>query len=152
MLKINVSYCRKDGRANYGSEGASCTLEAELSSDTGNDALRGFAEGLYKTAKQLVEEQLADGAGEPQATPARPQRPEPLRNGNRYPGRSDIPRDGRQLLGWLRKQSNQSELMSLAHEIAMRFDLPGRFLDLAPDEVATLYDELIEAPTQGSAR
>jgi hypothetical protein len=146
MIKISVNYCRKDGRANYGSEGASCSIEAELASGTGDDALRAAAKGLYKTARQLVEDELNR---HPAATPAAstPQRSDPPRNdnANRYPGpRNEAPRDGRQLLGWLRKQSNQSELMSRAREIAKREHLPTRFLDLDEEQTLVMFNELAD--------
>jgi hypothetical protein len=56
------------------------------------------------------------------------------------------------MLGWLRKRADQDVMMARARAIAKRDGLPTKFIDLDPDEVATLYHELVEAPTRAPPR
>lgn len=62
MWKLNVGVNKKVGRPNYGSHGASVTVEAEESGDVLQDPeiLRRRARELFAAARAAVDEELAD--------------------------------------------------------------------------------------------
>ena len=64
MWKLNVGVNKKVGRPNYGSHGASVTLEAEESGDVLQDPeiLRRRARELFAAARAAVDEELAAAA------------------------------------------------------------------------------------------
>lgn len=64
MLKLNVGFNRKTGEANYGSRGASVTLELELDSGLACDGerLKDRIRQLFQLAKSSVDEELAGTA------------------------------------------------------------------------------------------
>lgn len=61
MWKLNVGVNKKVGRPNYGSHGASVTLEAEAAGDVLQDpeTLRRRARELFAAARAAVDEELA---------------------------------------------------------------------------------------------
>ena len=68
MWKLNVGVNKKVGRPNYGSQGASVTLEAEAAGDVLQDPeiLRRRARELFAAARAAVDEELATvAAAEP---------------------------------------------------------------------------------------
>ena len=69
MWKLNVGVNKKVGRPNYGSQGASVTLEAEEAGDVLQDPeiLRRRARELFAAARAAVDEELATvAAAEPE--------------------------------------------------------------------------------------
>jgi hypothetical protein len=88
-MKLTVSVCRKEGRANYGSEGASCELTFELSAEAAKsiDATQAEIAKAYQICDHAVTDQLiaaqaaakADTALEPgeprERVPVRDERP-----------------------------------------------------------------------------
>ncbi len=88
-MNISISYSRKEGRANYGSEGAGCEISCELGDQ--QDPLR-VAATLRELAKRAVDAALAGGeAAAP--TPPAPQAGSELRQLGRDNG-SERPRSG----------------------------------------------------------
>jgi hypothetical protein len=105
-MKVTVSVCRKEGRPNYGSEGATCQVEIDAPDDNPGPVIT-FA---YALCDQAVAEQLGrhQGAVEPQ--PAQPQNPRESweqRNHTRAEpgsrGHDSRPRDGRQCYAWAKR-------------------------------------------------
>lgn len=71
MSKISVTVCRKDGRPNYGSEGASCTIERDIDDDMlERPALTAqFIESMYMIAEASVAGKLASSTPRPKIQP-----------------------------------------------------------------------------------
>lgn len=67
MLKLNVGLSRKVGEDNYGSRGASVSLEVELDSGVAGqpDRLRDQIRDLYALARESLAEELNGGAEVP---------------------------------------------------------------------------------------
>ena len=81
MIKINAGISRKVGEPNYGSRGASITIELEVESAALEDphGLQERVQGLFDMAREAVEAELAGSQGRPHPSP------EP---GNGHGGRS----------------------------------------------------------------
>jgi hypothetical protein len=61
-MKLNVGVCRKIGQPDYGSLGATCNVEVELSSSLLQDDLEGFhaqVRAAYDACRQAVNDELA---------------------------------------------------------------------------------------------
>ncbi len=61
-MKLNVGVCRKIGQPDYGSLGATCNVEVELSSSLLQDDLEGFHRQVrtaYDACRQAVTDELA---------------------------------------------------------------------------------------------
>ena len=61
-MKLNVGVCRKVGQPDYGSIGATCNVEVELSSSLLQDDLEGFQRQVrtaYDACRQAVSDELA---------------------------------------------------------------------------------------------
>ena len=61
-MKLNVGLCRKIGQPDYGSLGATCNVEVELSSSLLQDDLEGFhrqVRAAYDACRQAVSDELA---------------------------------------------------------------------------------------------
>ena len=123
-MKITMEYSRKEGRPNYGSEGASVSIQLDCGDDPASVAAA-LAAG-FTVCRRAVEDQLAtaDSPEDADADPAPPahrpdrtaDRPAPARweapTDNRSPDRIQYdrnrptpatPRDGRQLCAWVKK-------------------------------------------------
>lgn len=68
MLRINVSFSRKECPVEFASIQAGCSLERELADGTPPEAIRQAAAALYELAQASVNAQLA-AAQSPQPTP-----------------------------------------------------------------------------------
>jgi hypothetical protein len=71
MSKISVTVCRKDGRPNYGSEGASCSIERDVDDELlERPALTAeFIRGMYAIAEASVAEKIASSTPRPKIQP-----------------------------------------------------------------------------------
>ena len=137
-IKLNVSVCRKEGRANYGSEGATCSIEIEADASLADnpELLHAKVRSLYRLCDRAVAAQIAgyaDPGPEPEHAPSPPRRPDrdpgPTRDRNGRPHQSPTPRpaspsshshshspsrtsgpprDGRQLSAVLRKLGEEA--------------------------------------------
>jgi hypothetical protein len=146
MIRLRVGYCRKEGRADYGSEGSDASLEIELDSSTLDDpaGLRTKIQSLQRVCRRAVDDELSgdrqpepapepEPAPQPRPQPQQPPQPPQNRNGYQgssgggYNGRSNgpppqqrsggggggnqnrqgPPANGRQLLGWAGKKTQE---------------------------------------------
>ncbi len=97
-LKLNVGVCRKVGQPDYGSLGATCNLELELSPSLlqdDPDAFQRHVRNAYVACEKAVDAQLVEcqanvsGNGQSQSRPKPQSRPEPSanrQNGNGHRG------------------------------------------------------------------
>ncbi len=100
-LKLNVGVCRKVGQPDYGSLGATCNLELELSPSLlqdDPDAFQRHVRNAYVACEKAVDAQLAEcqanasGNGQSQSRPRPQSRGEPSasrQNGNGHQGNSN---------------------------------------------------------------
>jgi len=63
MIKLNAGFSRKVGEPNYGSRGAAVNVELEVESNLINDgsALLDRVRGLFRLARQAVDDELRNG-------------------------------------------------------------------------------------------
>jgi hypothetical protein len=89
-LSMSVIVCRKEGRANYGSEGASCELEFEFSAEAQKSIELRDAEiaKAYKICTDAVTDQLIAAQAAANADPGF----EPGETRDRVPARDERPR------------------------------------------------------------
>jgi hypothetical protein len=176
-MKLTVGVSRKIGQANYGSEGASCSLEIELDQSTLDQpaALADRIRGAYQIVQQAVEDQL-ERASEPpvheidetlapgdrgyrppqeqyrQPPDRRPpdrRPPQPRdRPGYRQGGPADDPpTTGRQFAGWIAKQD--ADTHQRVRDLIRAWGLPSRYLDWGGADVQAVYHELTGVPDSG---
>jgi hypothetical protein len=154
-LKLNVSVSKKVGQPDFGSLGASCSVEVELPHNVVFDDLEAFhrhARNVYVAATQAVNDELA--RHQPPATPANGRA-----NGNgHYNGNgSNDQRSGRAKTNG--RKATASQVRAL-HAIASRqgldlaVTLQERYgieyaEDLAIGQASELIDELKGAATGG---
>ena len=92
IARLNVGVSRKVGLPDYGSAGASCNVEVELSSEWLRRDGDGFHEqvrAVYAAARRAVDDELARPPS--RAAPARRDGPVPVRRRAHRSGRTDIP-------------------------------------------------------------
>lgn len=156
-MKLTVDVCRKIGKPNYGSEGASCSLSFDVSDDPAalSDAIR----RAFAVCERSVADQLGDGQAEqpparpgpPPSAPARngyPARPSSNGYGNRngHNGQQDQPpRDGRQLIAVAKRLGEQCGWDVWSHLVAWgkANNLPGRVADWSPADVRAGHAEIV---------
>ena len=165
-LKLNVSVCRKEGRPDYGSEGASCSIELEVDGSLAEnpEAFHSRIKALYRLADHAVSDQLSGGHSAPPARRPDPE-PEPDRNGyaNGRPDRGEYsaprdrrddpppsrtrtngkgfdgdPRTGKAMFKWIKDQDGlyDLDLLKWLTQWAKLQQYPGRFDEWNADEVA----------------
>jgi len=59
MLKINASYGLKEGRPNFGSESALCSVEMEVSDSISANELKGKIHGAFCIVREQVRDELS---------------------------------------------------------------------------------------------
>ncbi len=101
-MKLNVGLCRKIGQPDYGSLGASCNLELELSGSLLQDDPKAFQQQVrsaYNACRQAIDDELAKNqqtngsVGSPQAEPRPPSESAANhQNGNGHNGNGNSPR------------------------------------------------------------
>jgi hypothetical protein len=156
-VRITVSVSRKEGRPGYSSEAASCELALDLPDDR-PDLVAAEIRRAYAVADQAVAEQLASHTVQPpviepdrdrlpsQARP--PSEPEPERQRPRtrpaadpyrpYRGGNELPRTGRQLFAWSRKEEQDygvKGLMRALVDFGRERGFADRMTDWEPDQV-----------------
>jgi hypothetical protein len=90
-IKLNVGVCRKIGQPDYGSLGATCNVEVELSSSLLRDDLEGFhrqVRAAYDACRQAVNDELAGSGttGPPASNQPPPESTAGHHNGNSHNG------------------------------------------------------------------
>ena len=117
-LKLNVGVCRKIGQPDYGSLGATCNVELELSGSLLQDDLKAFQQQVrtaYDACRQAVSDELArhqsagSGTDRPRtSTQTPPESTVGHQNGNGHNGHGQ---GGRQVtekqLGYIRQLASQ---------------------------------------------
>jgi hypothetical protein len=139
-MKLRMSICRKEGRPDYGSDAVGMDLECELPDQALTDVnlVRATAECAYDQLRRLVDEQLAAlRPADRQAAPPPERRREPDRDRG---GRSTVPEDGRQLLGWAKRNRRDRDVQ----EIGRQMRLPSRILEWTREECEDVYNVLTE--------
>jgi hypothetical protein len=92
MLRLNVGVSRKVGLPDYGSAGASCNIEVELSSDLllrDPDGFREQVRNAYAAAHQAVNDELSRLQG--RSAPVTGDRPAPVNGHSHRDGGLDAP-------------------------------------------------------------
>jgi hypothetical protein len=157
-MKILVNVARKLGMPNYGSEGASCSIELDLPDGIAPDALVADVRRAYGIADQVVSEQLErhtapappviepDRSGLPSQGRS-PSTPEPERQRprqNPWSSKNDIPKSGRELYPWSRRQEEEHGLVGFTRRlVAMgkRQGFPDRLVDWSGPEIDAALEE-----------
>ncbi len=170
MQLMKLAICKKVGAPNFGSNGASCELTVELPPDASLEMIGALAALHYNSIRAAVDAELAilrqsepDRQPEPEPDsgyvprrqrteppaprPERPINPNMLRNdGGPWRGRPEIPEDGRQLLGWAKRNGQDKALLNAGE----RFGLPGRIVTWNQDEVRDVYEYLTQESGQAN--
>jgi len=185
-VKIRAEVCAKEGMPNYGSIGASASIEFSVAEDELSastlEILMADLKRAFSTCEIAVQDQLRGqrtrSLPPPDPAPARPengrapergghqadseddlaeyreQRPAPRNghqdrngSGSRDSGRSDAPRNARQLLAVARKRGD--EYFEDLKRLGKSWNLSGRIVDWSDDDAVQAYGELEGKPARG---
>lgn len=175
-MKLRLSIHRKNGTANFGSDGAGAELELELPDDESPDGVRACVRAHYSILEGAVAEELARLAARPIAPVVqvrdegrrgdarddrdddrRDDRPRGPRPNGRPPGRGGgsaggggdrPPKTGRELIAW----AGDRDLKGRVYELGKAWELPGKVLDWHADDVRSVYDELSREASRPAGR
>lgn len=158
---VRIACCRKLGDERYGSVG--CELAVEISLDGTEDPITvidQWRELLARTVAAHCGAELSKILAErqqepPPARPSAPDRREPPRDqaGDRDRDRDrgrdrdqddDTPGDGRQLLGWCRRQRSSERIEAWIKNEGRRRHLPTRIVDWPTADVREVYESIRE--------
>lgn len=156
MLRLTVSYGRREGRPEFSSESAECGLAVDLESSWLDDAvyLQERIKAAYQMCVDAVDHQLRGPAnhiadvGKPIAPPppAAPAAPARNGNGNRAYGE---PTTAKTFLGWFGKQDQA--VKDRVKAVAKARGLSGLYRDWADDDARTVYAEVMAPPPAAAA-
>jgi hypothetical protein len=163
-VKVTVSVCRKVGRPNFGSEGASCEITLDVPDDH-PEVLTAQVAWAYATADASVTEQLAKSAVshcEPMVTQPAPQ---PARGtwDDRHPNQrrepdsrehDGWPRSGRELYPFARKREESGQCPGLIKRLVgygRAVGHPDRIADWNRDQVEQALRSVLPAYDEAPA-
>jgi hypothetical protein len=155
MLRLTVSYGRREGRPEFSSESAECGLQLDLESSWLDDAtyLQERIKAAYQMCVDAVDGQLCPApvhAAPPAAVQAppppavhAPARQEPPKNGpvNRVFG---APTTVKTFLGWFGKQ--HQSIKDAVKAVAKDRGLPSMFKEWADDDARSVYAAVMAPP------
>jgi hypothetical protein len=155
MLRLTVSYGRREGRPEFSSESAECGLQLDLESSWLDDAtyLQERIKAAYQMCVDAVDVQLHGPAAVHAAPPAVQAPPPPPA----VPARQETPSNGpvnrvfgapttvKTFLGWFGKQE---QAMKDEVKAAAKFrGLPSMFKEWTDDQARAVYAEVMAPPT-----
>ena len=141
-LILTVSQSKKIGEPNYGSKGASVTLQIEVDSSMANDPsrLQQQIQKLFQQSRAAVEQELIGR----DAPPAEPRNSSPPANGNGNGSRTNDRRATQSQVRAIHAIANRQKI-NLVPLLSQRFQV-GRPEDLSISEVSQLIDSLKTEP------
>lgn len=148
MLKLNVGLSRKVGEANYGSLGASCSVDVELESSllfNDLDAFHQRVQQAYIACAQAVNDELArQQSNQPTAVAAEPSVNQALQpeNGNGHNG-STGNRASEKQLGYIRQLAGQIKGLGVRRLDTLASNVVGKpMAGLSSFDASSLIDTL----------
>lgn len=172
MIKLHVNVCRKLGRPDFGSVGASCGLEVEVKVGDGRivefpdaESIRKQVRHAYRLCEEAVAEELARLTAEEGSQTSLPPKPtvEPERppakqkhewegrrpragQGGRPPGTDRAPTTGKGLFRWLKEQEEKigaPGLIGYVNRWGKLQEFGGKIVEWTGPEVADAYREAV---------
>jgi hypothetical protein len=156
MLRLTVSYGRREGRPEFSSESAECGLQLDLESSWLDDAtyLQERIKAAYAMCVDAVDVQLHHPAAVQAAPPAVQAPPPPAvhapaRNGNGHGngngnGVYGAPTSAKTFLGWFGKQDQS--VKDAVKAVAKARGLSGLYRDWADEDARAVYAEVTAPP------
>lgn len=147
MLKINASYGLKEGRPNFGSESALCSVEMEVSDSISPDELKRKIHSAFCIVREQCRVELSANGNVERPGPADPganEVPLPPARGNGKASNKQI-----KFITDICSQRGMS-LSELNADVRKRFGVEGLY-DLDKKQASTLLDELNGKPQRKAA-